>query len=311
MQRAGLPLYPEEICRRVFTGNQENLNVGTLTNEATHHDDLSQTDNNFVAPDVDFRNFKLRRDVLYEPSIFEMPENSVVEQNPDPSRGYILLPMVHPSKQLPESDMMHTSLGSAAVFDQYGNHTYENTSDPPKLYGNYTCENNSDSSLCDPVLSVSYQFHGDNLVGSHATNGNNSSSSAAVSGATKLELPSLQYFETQQGGWGRPAPQLPSLESVDTLISPPVELTTQSDPVSPESSGLLESIIYHSKSLKVSNVDLQDTVPVETDKNLASNPAKTEWNEQLETHSPLGQSTSDYTPIRMCLVDEPQSVETG
>ncbi|XP_061352584.1 transcription factor GAMYB-like [Gastrolobium bilobum] len=313
MQRAGLPIYPEEICRRVLSGNQESLNIGTLTNEASQHDDLSQTDN-FAIPDVEFKNFKLRPGLSYGPSIFDIPESSMLEQSSDSSHNYnILFPMMHPSKRLRESDMLYNSLGSCIssavpLFDQYGNYTYEKIPDHPTL-----------TSPCDPILNTSDHFHGDNLTGSHATLNGNTSSSTPLSGAMKFELPSLQYFETQQGSWGMPASPLPSLESVDTLIqSPPVE-PILSDPVSPQSSGLLEAIIYQSKSLKGSNTDsYQETtkncVPNEAVKSSTSNPCKTEWDEQGDPNSPFGQSAAsvltDYTPISMCSVDGPQSVET-
>ncbi|KAK7306809.1 hypothetical protein VNO77_44768 [Canavalia gladiata] len=307
MQRAGLPLYPDELCQRLLNSNQESQNAGTLTNEASQHDDFPQTDN-FDIPDVDFQSFKFRRGLSHAPSIFDMPESSVFEQSLDSSHSYnILFPTMHPSKRFRESEMLYNSFGNCInnavpVFNQYGNYTSD-----PRL-----------SSPSDLVPNTSDQFHGDNLTGSHAALNGNTSSSAPISGAMKLELPSLQFAEPQHGSWGTPVSPLPSLESVDTLIqSPPVE-PIQSDPVSPESSGLLEAIIYNSKSLKGSNNNdsLQQTTntPNEAVKHSNLNPCKTEWDEQGESNSPFGQSAAsvltDYTPISMCSVDGPQSIET-
>ncbi|TKY46604.1 Transcription factor GAMYB [Spatholobus suberectus] len=312
MQRAGLPIYPEELCQRILNGNQESQNVGTLTNEASPHDDLSQTDN-FDIPDVELKNFKLRHGLSHGLSIFDMPECSI-EQSVDSSHSYnFLFPTMHPSKRLRESEMLYNSFGSwtsnaVPLFDQYGNYTCEKISDHPRL-----------PPPCDPIPNTSDQFHGDNPTGSHAAGNGNASSSVPISGAMKLELPSLQYPETQHGSWGTPTSPLPSLESVDTLIqSPPVE-PILSDPISPQSSGLLEAVVSNSKSLKGSNNDLllQETTGAanEAAKSLTLNhPFKTEWEEQREPNSPLGQSAAsvltDYTPRSMCSVDGPQSIET-
>ena len=313
MQRAGLPIYPPDVCLRVMHGNQESLNVGTLTDGANQHDDLSQT-NTFDIPELDLKKVKLRQGLSYGPSIFDIPESNMFEQSSDSSHGYnIMFPVMHPPKRLRESDMLYSSLDSCIssavpVFDQYGDYTCEKISGQTRL-----------SSPCDPILNTSDQFHGDDIYGSHATLNGNTSSSMPISGAMKLELPSLQYLETQQGIWGMPASPLPSLESVDTLIQSPPAEPAQSDPVSPRSSGLLESIIYQPKPLKGSNNNsLQETpdnscIPNEAVKNSTLKPCKSEWDEQWGPNSPLGQSAAsvltDYTPISMCSVDGPQSVE--
>lgn len=305
MQRAGLPIYPDEIYQRVFNGHQESLNVDTLSNESSQHDDLSQTEN-FDIPDVEFRKFKLRRDISCEPSIFDMPQNSMPEQSSDQSHGHnILLPMMHPSKRLRGPDMIYDSLDNCIssvvpVFDPYGNDACDNITDHPRF-----------SSPCDPMFNTGDQFHGDNLTGSHAaSNGNNSSSSEPISGPMKLELPSLQYLETQQGSWGTPASPLPSFESVDTLIqSPPIE-PIQSGHVSPQCSGLLESIIYNFKGSNVDSLQekTDNCVRSEAVKSSIFNTIRTEWDEQGEPSS--ASVLSDYTPISMCSVDGPHSVET-
>ncbi|KAL5149839.1 Transcription factor GAMYB [Glycine soja] len=314
MQRAGLPIYPEELCQRILNGNQESQNVGTMTNEACHHDDLSQT-NNFDIPDVEFKNFKFRHGLPHVPSIFDMPESSLFDQNSDSSHSYnFLFPTMRPTKRPRESEMLYDSFGSCSInaaplFDQYGNYTFEKISDHPGL-----------SLPCDPVLNTTDQFHGDNLTGSHAALNGNASASVPIFGAMKLELPSLQYPETQHGSWGTPMSPLPSLESVDTLIQSPTLEPILSDPISPQSSGLLEAIVYNSKSLKGSNNDLllQETIATANEvANISTlnHSFQTEWDELGDPNSPLGQSAAsvltDYTPVRMCSVDGYQSTETS
>ncbi|KAL2322286.1 hypothetical protein Fmac_026665 [Flemingia macrophylla] len=311
MQRAGLPIYTEEAYQQTHDANQESQNV----NEASQHDDLSQT-GNFDIPDVELKNFKLCHGLSHGPSIFDMPESSLFEKSSDSSHNYnVLFPMMHPLKRRRESEMLYNGFGSCMsnavpvpVLDPYS----------------YTCERFFDHDMClpcDPILNTSDQFYGDNLTGSHATLNGNASSSGLISGPMKLELPSLQYPETQHGSWEMHAltSPLPSLESVDTLIQSPLVEPILSDPVSPQSSGLLEAIVYNSKSLKGSHNDLllPDTtgMPYETVKSSTLNhPFKTEWDEQGEPNSPLGQSSAsvltDYTPVSICSVDGPRSIET-
>jgi len=311
MQRAGLPIYPPELCERILNGNQGSQNIGFLTVEASQHDNLSQTDK-FDIPDVDFKTVKFHHGPSQVPAIFDMPEN-LFEQSSDSSH---LFPTLYPSKRLRGSEVLYNSFGSCTsnalprfdqYYDQYGNYTGEKIYDHPRFYPPF-----------DPVSNTSNQFHGDNMNGSHAMLNGNVSSSVPLFGARKLELPSLQYTETQRGSsWVTHGSPLPSLESVDTLIqSPPVE-SIPSDLISPQSSGLLEAIVYNSNSTKDSNTDLFLPVITGTSNEAAgsstlNHPYKTEWDEQGESNSPLGQSAAsvmtDYTAISS--VDGPQSIET-
>ncbi|CAJ1965462.1 unnamed protein product [Sphenostylis stenocarpa] len=310
MQRAGLPIYPPELCQRLLNGNQESQNVGPLTIEASQQDDLSQMDN-FDIPNEDFKTFKFLHDPSLEPSIFDMPESNLFEQSLDPSHSYdYLFQSIYHSKRPRKSEMIYNSFGSCTsnvpLFDQYDNYSTEKIYDYPRF-----------SPPFDPVLNTSNQFHGDNINGSHAMLNGNISSSVPEFGAMKMELPSLQYTETQHGSWGMSASSLPRLDSVDTLIqSPPIE-SIPSDLISPQSSGLLEEIVYNSKMLRDSNNDLfcpdiTGTTNEAAGSSTLYHPFKTEWDEQGEPNSPLGQSAvsvlTDYTPISS--VDGSQSIET-
>lgn len=306
MQRAGLPIYPPELCERILNANQESQNICPLTVEASQHDNLLQTDQ-FDIQDMDFKTVKFHHGPSQVPGILDIPEN-LFEQCSDSSH---LFPTLYPSKRLRESEILYNSFGSCTanalqLFDQYGNYIGEKIYDHPRFYPPF-----------ESVLNTSNQFHGDNINGSHAMLNGNVSSSVPLFGARKLELPSLQYTETQHGSWVTHGSPLPSLESVDTLIqSPPVE-SIPSDLISPQSSGLLEAIVYNSKSMKDSNTDLFFPVITGASNEAAgsstlNHPYKTEWDEQGESNSPLGQSAAsvmtDYTPISS--VDGPQSIET-
>ncbi|MED6174358.1 hypothetical protein PIB30_068295 [Stylosanthes scabra] len=295
MQRSGLPIYPPDVCLRVKQGNQEHINVGnSLTDRANLHDDLSQTDTLDI-PELDFKHVKICQAPSYGISIFDIPETT-------------MFPMMHPTKRLRESEMQYANLdgcissNTVPMFEQYGDYMCDKSIDHTRL-----------SSPSGPILNTSDQFHGDDTYGSHETLNGNTSSSMPTSGAMKLELPSLQYLETQPGMWDTPASSLPSLESVDTL-SPILELAPL-DPVSPQSSNILEPIIFQPKHLNTNL--LQETpdncVPSEVG-NISTMKCKLEWDESGEPSSPLGQSSAsvltDYTPVSMCSVDGPQSVES-
>ncbi|KAI9114772.1 hypothetical protein K1719_014470 [Acacia pycnantha] len=123
------------------------------------------------------------------------------------------------------------------------------------------------------------------------------------------ELPSLQYLETQQGSWDANASPLPSLESADTMFqSSPVE-QYQSFAVTPDSDGLLESIIYDTRLPRGSNNN--DSLR-NTTYECMLNVARTET--ELDTNSPFGHSSASvqtvYTPpVSISSVDDPHHME--
>ncbi|KAF2291776.1 hypothetical protein GH714_035558 [Hevea brasiliensis] len=212
LQRAGLPIYPPEVCLKILNGSQESQNIGTLQTADTHGPDLTQMDH-LEIPEAEFKNLELNQGLLsYSPTVLDIPASSMLKQD-------------YFSEKITESFGMSS---------QYDSHT--NTYGQPPLGG---------------------------LPGSHALLNDNSSSSEPSCGAMKLELPSLQYLDTQQDSWGTPTSPLLSLESVDTLIhSPPTE-QTQSDFLSPRSS-----------------------------ENYPLNPYKTEWEVHGDPNSPLGHSAA-------------------
>jgi len=186
-------------------------------------------------------------------------------------------------------------------------------------YGDYNCEKAAESfnlsSSFDPDLNTNDQLPFSVLSGSHAFLNGNSSSSEPISGAMKLELPSLQYSETRPGSWGTPASPLPSLESVDTLIQSPPEEQICADCLSPRSSGLLEAILYESQTLKGSKKNQPQQTsdvsvrPKDTVECSPMNPCQMDG----DPNSPLGHSAasifSEYTPVSGSSMDEHQSVE--
>ncbi|XP_054799664.1 transcription factor GAMYB-like [Prosopis cineraria] len=301
MQRAGLPIYPPEICQQVRS--QENPNVGTLMSGASQHSDIPQ-DGNFNVPELEFKDYDFSRGYLpYGPSILDIPESSLFEQTAGPPHNDVLL-YGNPSKRLRESEMLYDRLDNSSsymipAFDKF----VDCTAEPPHLLS---------SPPSNLSLDANDQFRGNNFHGSHAALNGNTSSSAPISEAMKLELPSLQYLETQQGSWDANVSPLPSLESVDTMFQPsPVE-HYQSCTVTPDSNGLLESIIYESKLPRGSSNDLFWKTPDDCMLNVTK--TETEWDQLGDTNSPLGHSSAsvltDYTPpVSIGSVDDTYFIE--
>lgn len=311
LQRAGLPIYPPEVCLQVLNGSQESQIMGALQSGETHGPDLIQTDY-FKIPEVEFRNLELNQGVLsYSPSLLDISESSMLKQGVGSSHSYgFMFPTMHPHKRLRESEAIFPGLDGSVTsglpsFNQLTDYTGEKIAEHFGLSSPYDSDLNTYE---QPPLGV--------LSGSHALlNGNSSSSSEPICEAKKLELPSLQYSEIQEDSWGTPASPLPSLESIDTLIQSPPTKQTQSDCHSPRSSGLLEAVLYESQTLKSSKKcsshqtsdtsvavgDVVDSPPL--------NPCETAWEVYADPNSPLGHSVasvfSECTPISGTSSDEP------
>jgi len=74
--RANLPVYPEEIrSKRPLNGNQENAD--TFTNEASQSDETV----NLSIPDVEFKDYKLRQDII--PPCFDIWGSGLVGHRSD------------------------------------------------------------------------------------------------------------------------------------------------------------------------------------------------------------------------------------
>ncbi|WCJ20575.1 Transcription factor GAMYB [Euphorbia peplus] len=304
LQRAGLPIYPPEVCQQVLNGSYDSQNMHTSD---THDSDLLQADH-FEIPEVEFKNLELSRGLLsYTPTILDIPPTSMLKQNVDPSSFHgnaFLFPTMHPQKRLRESENLYSCF-DGSVSSIPGLIQSEKTADSYCFSSLYDTHSNP---YCQPQLGVN--------IGSHALLNDNTSPSDPLSGAMKLELPSLQYSETQQDSWGgTPASPLPSLESVDTLIQSPPAERIQSVCLSPRSNGLLEAVLYESRTLKNSKKcscsgQTSDTyIPPCDAEDCPLNPCETDWEVHGDPNSPLGHSAasvfSSCTPISGTSPDEP------
>ncbi|KAJ8766822.1 hypothetical protein K2173_008376 [Erythroxylum novogranatense] len=310
LQRAGLPIYPPEVCLQVFNGIHEIHNMGTVQTGEIADPNLIQQDH-FEIPEVQFKNLERNRGVFpYSTSLVDIPAGTILKQNADATPSCpLMFPTIHPSKRLRDSETFFPVVDGSVncglpAFSQL-DFAYETISEPIGLSAPYDSGFNTYE---QPPLDV--------LPGSHALlNGSlpSSSSSVPLSGAMKLELPSLQFLETRQDSWVTPASPLASLESVDTLIhSPPTE-PRRSEYLSPRSNGLLEAVLYESQTLKnlkrCSSQQASDALETPGD---VADACATRWEMHTDPISPLSHSAasvfSEYTPITGSSPDEPGCV---
>ncbi|XP_071736256.1 transcription factor GAMYB-like [Rutidosis leptorrhynchoides] len=297
-QRAGLAIYPPDICMQTLNESNQTQNMLTFSNGDTSHFEILPN-NTFNPPAIDFKNLELDHN-LYEPNILnipgtsflDIPESTFFQHGPGPSSNF-LFPMLHPSKRVKRPEPY-------SVFDGVDNGL------------------NDLFSTVNQSFEISSSYNNQSFNGSHAYFNGNTSSSGPITWAQKLELPSLQYA-TQIGSCNASTSPLPSLESVDTLIKSTVVGQTKSDSHSHRDSGLLEAVLLQSQNLKMSksnnNSNASLAPPDITDSSSQNLQRDDEWDPYGDPLSPLGHSSasvfSEYTPhLSGSSLDEHQSVET-
>ncbi|XP_010251854.1 PREDICTED: transcription factor GAMYB [Nelumbo nucifera] len=306
-QRAGLPLYPPELCLQALNESQQSQNSGEVNSGEKRHHDLLQG-NSYEIPDVIFDNFKANQGALSFPSALpDISMSSMLTQGPGSSPNYSFMPpMMHRPKRLRESEALFPSYNGSITngfpeFEQFQGDNCQKIHRPCGMSFPY-----------DPDPSSKNPQH----FGGHSLLNGNFSASKPTPGSMKLELPSLQYQETDLGGWGTSTLLPPSLESVDTFIqSPPPTGTVQSDCLSPRNSGLLEALLHEAQNLssgknhsfeKSSNSSV--VTPSDVVDSSSLNLCDTEWEEYSDPISPLGRSAasvfSECTPISGSSLDE-------
>ncbi|XP_059653717.1 transcription factor GAMYB-like [Cornus florida] len=298
-QRAGLPLYPPEVCLQAL---QENQNAS----ENKAHNVLLQTCD-YEIPDVTFVSCdSLKSNQGVFPYILEHPDvsaSSMLMKGFCSSQYYCFLsPNAHRHKILRES---------AASFSEYDGSV---RNDPPPFHqtqddGSYNKISQSFASSFPydphPIIKNILPF-GVNQ-GNHSLLNGNFSASKPASRAVKFELPSLQYPETELGGWDSSCPP-PLLESVDFIRSHPPSGAFHYDSLSPQNSGLLDALLHEAKTLCNSKNQLSDkssnsgtVTRGDISDSSALNTCKIKWEHFGDPISPLGNSAasifSECTPV--------------
>ncbi|KAK1319783.1 Transcription factor GAMYB [Acorus calamus] len=125
------------------------------------------------------------------------------------------------------------------------------------------------------------------------------SASKPLTEAMKLELPSLQYKDTDLFNWDACLPYEPA-QPVDTVMqSPPPVLPAQSDRLSGENSGLLDVVVQESNTRNQPS-DKSSNSSIVFSPNDMVDFGETDWKECSDPFSPLGCSSasvfSECTP---------------
>ncbi|OVA13822.1 SANT/Myb domain [Macleaya cordata] len=310
-QRAGLPLYPPEVCMQALTGSHQTQKTDEFNNVDTQQHGLLQA-NNYEIPDVTFDSLKANQGVLsFEPTLSDIAVSSMLSQGLGSSLNYSFIPpTMHRPKRLREPEHLFPGFNSSftsgvSPFDQFQSDNCDKIHRPFGLSFPY-----------DPNRKIKKSSPFGARSGSHAFLNGNISTSKPISGPVKMELPSFQYSDIDLGSMGT-SPMLPSLESVDTFTQSPLSSgQVQSDCLSPRNSGLLDALLHESQTLNSAKNQSSEksssssfVTPSDIMDGSTPNLCETEWEDYGDPISPLGRSAASVfgacTPISGSSLDDP------
>jgi len=315
-QRAGLPLYPPEASLQALQESQRCLNIDRIEiRNKSQHDTLQS--NSYGIPNVMFDNLTPNQSILpYVPELPDITASSMLMKGLSSFQyGSFMSPIMHRQKRLREATTLLSSFGGG-MKNEF--HLFDQFQDVDKAAQSFGLPFPFDFDS----TTKNHEFFGENQ-GSHTLANGNFSASKPTSEAVKLELPSLQYSETDLGGWGPSCSPSPLIESVDTFIQSPPTGTVESDCPSPRNSGLLDALLHEAKTLSSAKNQLSDkssnsstVTPGDDGDSSALNICETEWEDYGHPISPLGHTAtslfSECTPISAneSSLDESPSSET-
>ncbi|KAJ6326129.1 hypothetical protein OIU78_013260 [Salix suchowensis] len=211
-------------ARMAAHGSQQCLDINGIDSGNKGQHDVLQT-HNYGIPDVMFDNLRTNQSILpYVPELPDISASSVLMKGLCSSQhGSFMSPTMHRQKRLRETTNLQSSFSGGMkndfhVFDQFQD------GDKAAQYFGLSFPFDPDSVAKNP------EIFGENQ-GSHTLANGNFSASKPTSEAVKLELPSLQYAETDLGGWGASCSSSPLIESVDTFIQSPPTGTVESNSI--------------------------------------------------------------------------------
>ncbi|XP_027354365.1 transcription factor MYB33-like isoform X2 [Abrus precatorius] len=283
-QRAGLPLYPPDVCLQDLQESQRGQSTGGLNGGNKMHPDFLQK-NSFEIHDAIFDSLKDNHGIL--PYVPELPDISAygnMLKGLDSSQYCSFVPPTSPKhKRLREStmpfiDSSDMNRNGLYPFDQIQDNNSDEIAQSFGMQAPLDHGPSSHSSICY----------------SHSLSNGNSSTSKPTFEAAKLELPSLQYPELDLGSWGT-SPPPPLLESVDDFIQSPTPISTLDSDCSLQNSGLLDALLYQAKTLSSSKNHYSDkssnsstATLVDRPDSSALNVYETEWEDYADPVSPFG-----------------------
>ncbi|KAK4795379.1 hypothetical protein SAY86_013373 [Trapa natans] len=298
-QRAGLPLYPSELRMQAMQEGQQSSGFHGINDANNGFFERSSGQ----IPDVVFDSLKANQGAFsFVPKLSDVSASSLLMKSLEPPHFANLGPgALNCQKHLQESIYMYSGFS--------GN---------PK--DAFSSSNPFEDSRCEKIArSFEYPYHDpveenslpsfDAVQGCHSFTNGFSSTPEPIPEALELELPSLQFIETDLGSSWDSSPSPPTLlESVDRLIqSPPRSIKLDSECPSPCNNGLLETLVYEAKTLSSAKNQSSDkssnsSAPTPGDISSSSlNFYKTEWDEYGDPISPLGHSATsvfnEQTPV--------------
>ncbi|XP_071724982.1 transcription factor MYB33-like [Rutidosis leptorrhynchoides] len=321
IQRTGMLLYPPEVTLQlqVLQESQSGQCMSGLSSpEKGHHDHMQG--NSFEIPEVVFSNLNTNQSVLppYVPELPDMSSSTLLMKGLGSQYGSFIVPPVHPRQKRPRESATLFSNYCGGVkyefpsFDQF----HDDTSDKIAQLFDLSFPPEPDPTN---VNQESFGVTEGTDNNSTLLNDINFSASKPISEAVKLELPSLQYPETNLGSWGTLSSPPPLLEPIDGFIQSPLTGTGDSDCLSPCNSGLLDALIHEAKQINSkNNYDKSSNSSSATPGDVTdSNVCETEWDEYGDHHlPPLGHSATslfnECTPVSASgsSLDEPLHSET-
>ena len=249
-----------------------------------HHDLLQK--NSYEVHDAVFNSLMENQGILpYVPQLPDIPASSILLKGPGYPQYSNFVPSTLPNNNLLQESTLHF-LDSSGMnrnwffpFDHIHNNTSDQIAQSFGMHSPLDPSSSSHSSICY----------------SHSLSNGNSSTSKPTSEAVKLELPSLQYPETDLGSWGT-SPPPPLHESADAFIQYPLPPSAlESGCSSPRNSGLLDALLYEAKTLTCSKNYCSDkssnstaATPGDRAESSALNIYETEWGDYADPVSPFG-----------------------
>ncbi|KAL7083791.1 hypothetical protein ACP275_14G184200 [Erythranthe tilingii] len=232
-QRAGLPLYPPDLCLHALSENQHLGSPGIYDGDKGCHDIMQI--NGYETPDFMFDNFNI------SPYTSEFPGISATVSTSNgfaPPQFCTFAPQIPKCAQETDAPMPDYEGGSPIEAPPFHKNQIESyASKMSQSFGLYFPYEP------DPTRKM-FPFGVDK--DSHFMSNGISSASEHFTCNQKSELPSLQYQESGFGAWDS------TPESFDSLVQSPMLGPSSSHWPSPGSSGLLEDLLYEAKALSKS-----------------------------------------------------------
>ncbi|XP_010544306.1 PREDICTED: transcription factor MYB104-like isoform X2 [Tarenaya hassleriana] len=299
LQRAGLPIYPDEVRQQVLTAAQNGQNVDALASDDAQGQDLVRSDGSMDIPEITFNKLGLNSNLVSYPSV--PPSTRMIEGNIVDSFG--LIPPTSMPTSMPtchwEPETLFTGMDGYVTNEpefNFYNCPYDRMGgdDPFRM-------NLSSYPYFQSTLEQSSQFNV--LPDSHLPGCSSSSSAPFADGGKELELPSIQYVDNTQNAciWeDNTSDLMPPLESVDTLIqSPLTDHHTLSDCPPSQNNGLLESVLYQSQMLSGSMkaVDSSGMREVKDTDSVSVSPFLQSSSSIISQFTPISASSSGQYPL--------------